>query len=349
MQQIIKTQEEFDKLNNRVEKEQDIVVECEVRLNSILEVFGKILFKRRTDCSSFYGNRYIRAYGDSSVVARDNSSVEARDNSSVEAWDNSSVVARDNSSVEARDNSSVEARDNSSVVAYEKSSVVAYEKSSVVAYEKSSVVAYEKSSVEARDNSSVEARDNSSVEARDNSSVEARDNSSVVAWDNSIVRLFSDLAKIKLYGFSVLFKDISLKVKINIKSKNAIIQNIKELPYLEREAIEVKKGKVILYKKVSIDFKTQENTKNETLWTIGTTLEHTNYNPKTEECGEGKYHACSRPYFCDEFRNNQGDRYIAIEVNIKDLYEWKKPAYPHKIAFRKCKVLKEVNKFGKDI
>jgi hypothetical protein len=31
------------------------------------------------------------------------------------------------------------------------------------------------------------------------------------------------------------------------------------------------------------------------------------------------------------------------------LYEWEKPCYPHKIAFREGEVLYEVNKFGKQI
>ena len=280
----INTQEEFDKLKE-VKKEDDITVECEVRLNSILNVYGKILFKRRTDCSSTYGDRYV----------------EARENSSVVAWGNSSVVARENSSVEAWGNSSVVARENSSVVAW------------------------------------------------GNSSVEAWGNSSVVARGNSVVRLFSDLSKVVLHGFSVLFKNIDLKVKVSIKSKNVKIQTTKLLPYLEREGIKITKGKVILYKKVSKEFKTQEGKPNETDWKIGSTLEHKNYEPTKEECGEGKFHACSKPYFCDEFRNEKGDRYIAIEVNKKDLYEWKKPAYPHKIAFRKCNVLYECNKFGKEI
>src|SRR3990167_2255941 len=66
------------------------------------------------------------------------------------------------------------------------------------------------------------------------------------------------------------------------------------------------------------------------------------------ECGEGKFHACSRPYFCDEFRNNNGDKYIAIEIKKDDLYAWPNPVYPHKIAFREGKVLYECDKFGKE-
>ena len=115
--------------------------------------------------------------------------------------------------------------------------------------------------------------------------------------------------------------------------------------YLKRFHIKVKRGNVILYKRVSEDFKTQEGTENETLWSINSIVEHPNWNPSQAECGEGKFHACALPFWCDNFRSKRGDRYIAIEVNIKDLYEWtNNPSYPNKIGFRKCKVLAEVKR-----
>ena len=212
------------------------------------------------------------------------------------------------------------------------------------------VVARENSNVVARENSNVVALDNSNVVARDNSKVVALDNSNVVAWDNVGVRLYSKFATVVLYMFAVCW-ELS-KGKITKKSKTSTI--IKPVykkgvrGWLEKNAIE-NKTKIILYKKVSADFKTQENNKNETIWNIGKTLEHPDWSPKQSECGEGKFHACSRPYFCDEFRNEKGDRYIAIEIAKKDLYAWEEPTFPHKIAFKKGRVLKEVNKFGKDV
>ena len=87
----------------------------------------------------------------------------------------------------------------------------------------------------------------------------------------------------------------------------------------------------------------------ETLWLPGTTVTHPAWNPKEQECGAGKLHACPRPYFADEFRSNPGDRYIAIEVLLKETYEWtEKPQYPHKIAFREGKVLFECDRNGKE-
>ena len=86
-----------------------------------------------------------------------------------------------------------------------------------------------------------------------------------------------------------------------------------------------------------------------TVWPIGEKVTHPTWSPKEKECGEGKFHACARPYFCDEFRNNHGDRYIAIKIKVVDLYEWENPDYPHKIAFREGTVLYEVDKFGEKI
>jgi hypothetical protein len=296
---VITTQQEFDKLVE-VKEAQSVRVECEVNLNKVLTIRGKILFCKKTDMS-FGDSRYVEA--------RDNSSVVARGNSSVVAWDNSSVVARGNSSVEARDNSSVVAWDNSSVV----------------------------------------ARDNSSVVAWDNSSVVAWGNSSVVARENSIIRVFASLnVKLSLFGFSVLFKPHNLALKFK-KSKTALVQDYKPQKYLDREGIQQTKGNIILFKRVSFDYKTQEGTRNETIWKLKSILTHPAWNPQESECGEGKYHACSRPYFCDEFRSNKTDIYIAVKIAKKDLFEWKDASYPHKIAFRKGTVLYRCDRFGKEI
>ncbi len=100
---------------------------------------------------------------------------------------------------------------------------------------------------------------------------------------------------------------------------------------------------------MSKDFKTQENTVDETEWPFNSIVEHKNWNPKEKECGEGKFHACSYPYFCDEFRNGLNDKYIAVEIFVKNLYVWPNPKYPHKIGFRKGKVLYECDKYRKKL
>jgi hypothetical protein len=198
--------------------------------------------------------------------------------------------------------------------------------------------------VVARENSRVEARGNSRVEAWGSSSVVARENSRVEARGNSVVRLYSTNANIVLYGFSVCFVSAATKNKILTKSKTAIIQKFDDLKFLEREGIEEKNKKVILFKRVSEKMLTQEGKRNETEWSIGKTIIHPEWNPSVQECGEGKFHACSRPYFADEFRSEKCDKYIAIEIYVKDLFEWENPQYPHKIAFRAGKVLYECDK-----
>ena len=247
----IKTQEEFDKLGE-IKESQSVVVECEIKVGNVVNVRGKILFKKKTDMS-FNESRYVEARGNSSVVARENSSVVARGNSSV------------------------------------------------------------------------------------------------VAWENSVIRVFASLdIKLSMFGFSVLIKPNTLKLKFK-RTKTVLVQNYRPQPYLKREGILTIKGYAVLFKRTSLIYKTQENTENETTWTVGTTLTHPDWNPQKTECGEGKYHACSRPYFCDEFRSNKGDIYIAVKIAIKDLYEWKGGQYPHKIAFRQGTVLYRCDRFGKEV
>jgi len=121
------------------------------------------------------------------------------------------------------------------------------------------------------------------------------------------------------------------------------IRNNKD--YITRFNINVENDFIILYKRVSYDFKTQENTKNETVWKIGDKVIHPNWQPEFGECGPGKFHACAYPHWCDIFRNKKGDRYIAIKVSINNLHEWKdNPSFPQKIGFREGIVLYECDR-----
>ena len=229
-------------------------------------------------------------------------------------------------------------------------SIVGRENCSIVGWENCSIVGWENCSIEGWENCSIVGRENCSIVGRGNCSIEGRGNCSIEGWENCVVRIFSNYPKkVALYGFAVAIMASTLTVKIEKKSVHAHIQITKDLGWFERNAVK-KTAKVVLYKRISKDFKTQENTANETTWTIGTTLTHPKWSPENEECGKGKFHACSRPYFCDEFRSNSGDRYIAISVSLKDLYEWKEnPQYKYKIAVRKATVLYECDKHGKEI
>jgi hypothetical protein len=221
----------------------------------------------------------------------------------------------------------------------------------VTAHGSSQVTAHGSSQVTAYGSSQVTAYGSSQVRACDSSQVTACDSSQVTAYGNCAVHVQSVSSIILLFSFAVAI--LVKKGKVQKKSKTATIIIPKPKPglagWFDDEMIENRKN-VTLFKKVSKDFKTQEWAKNETLWSIGITVEHPAWNPKDQECGEGKYHACSKPFFCDEFRNQAGDRYVAIEIEKKDLYLWPKDReYQHKIAFRKGKVLYECDWDGKKL
>jgi len=204
----------------------------------------------------------------------------------------------------------------------------------------------------ARESSHVVARESSHVVARESSHVEAWESSHVEAWGSVAVHVHSDAAAATLYAFAVAWA-IAKKAKIVRKSKTCrIVKPVRgkgTAGWLTDEAIAPKAGHVVLYKRVSSDWKTQEGTANETSWTPSSTLTHPSWSPKDSECGEGKYHACSRTYFCDEFRDKRGDRYVAIRVATKDLYACPGGDYPHKVAFRRGTVLFDVDRYGKEI
>lgn len=126
------------------------------------------------------------------------------------------------------------------------------------------------------------------------------------------------------------------------------------LRWLNTNGRPVTDGKTILFKRVSSNFKTRIGHPNETSYKIGTTVTIQNWNPREQECGSGKLHACYSPSHCDSYGNqgsswdgNGPDRYIAIEIDVKDLYAWPNPSHPSKIAFRKGKVLYEVTQSGR--
>jgi len=217
--------------------------------------------------------------------------------------------------------------------------------------------------VVARGNSSVEAWGNSSVEAWGNSSVVARGNSSVVAWENSSVvargnvgvHLHSEGASVEIWAFAVCWV-LAKKWKVTAHSKTATVihpkQPVGNDGWLEGQGVAPEGEHVILFKRVSAEWKTQEGKPSETTWSPGLVLEHPAWSPASEECGGGKFHACSRPYFCDEFRyEKRDDRYVAIKIAVADLHAWEGESvrYPHKIAFRAGEVLYECDKHGREV
>jgi len=361
---LISNQEEFDRIKI-IQYDDEVIFESNsILVNCVLEVYGILRLKGNNYCDRS-NNRYILLKGngqvhseswsssqvhivsmDSSqvhIVSRDSSQVHivSMDSSQVHSvsWDSSQVhiVSRDSSQVhsESRDSSQVhsESMDSSQVHS--------------VSWDSSQV--HSESWGSSRVHS--ESWDSSQVHSVSWGSSQVHS----VSWDSSQVHsecynysiIFANrLASLYIRGYSVALLPDDFVIKIN-KEDTCVVQRYKvQESFFERNRVKVENGVCVLYKKVSKKYKTQEDTRNETVWTIGSIVEHKQWEPTGSECGEGKFHACSRPYFCDEFRNNVGDKYIAIEVRMENVYEWKNPEYPHKIGFRKGLVVYECDKYG---
>ena len=208
----------------------------------------------------------------------------------------------------------------------------------------STVTAYGSSTVTACGSSIVTAYDSSTVTACGSSTVTACDSSTVTAYDSSTVTAC---------GFAVAVLWGSAKIRKKGKYAKVVRQRVLKAKtlaeWIDINDVEVKGQFVTLYKRVSVDLKTQEGEANETLWAIGSSLVVPNWDPAGSECGAGKFHGCPAPRYCDEFRTKAGDRYVAIKVAKKDCKVWPDARYPHKIAFRAGTVLHECDKNGKKI
>ena len=280
------------------------------------------------------GFAYVEAWGSAHVEARE----RARRGVGV-ATSRRGSRARRGAGVGARRGAGV-----AYVVARESAHVVARESAHVEAWEAAHVVARESSHVEAWDSAYVEAWGSAHVEARESAHVEARGCSTVHQKSAAIHELYGQSVCFLYDGYAVPLRksDGVTFVKVAPIKDNA--------GWLEANAVVEADGHVILYKRVSKDLMTQENTSNPTTsWAIGKVKEHQNWKPHDSECGPGKYHACSKPYFCDEFRKTPGDRYIALKIALTDIHAWPGGDYPHKIAFRKGVVLYECDRYGKEI
>ena len=226
----------------------------------------------------------------------------------------------------------------------ENSRAVLRESSSAVLRESSSAVLWGSSRAELRESSRAELRESSSAELWESSSAELWESSGCHCYHESIATLFA-FSVARAFGKSKALK--KAKTATIIKPVEKQFASAKD--WLDKEGVTISGKAATIFKRVSGDFKTQEKTSNETLWAVGSTVTHHNWDPNEKECGEGKFHACSRPYFCDEFRSNDGDKYVAIRVNVADMKAWPGAMYPHKIAFRSGVVLYECDSFGEKI
>lgn len=115
--------------------------------------------------------------------------------------------------------------------------------------------------------------------------------------------------------------------------------------YLKRYKIPVNNGKVILYKAVDKKKRTAPYDKEDNIqWIIGETIEHKEWDPYENEIGKGKFVASINPNSFHAITKIKNISFLAIEIDVLDLYEYPFGKYPQFIGFRKGKVLYEVDK-----
>ena len=190
----------------------------------------------------------------------------------------------------------------------------------------------------------VRAWDNATVTASGNATVRASGDATVRAWDNAIVDAY----------WNVVIRRYAPSVTVRIHSSRVTIIEPIEIrdneDWLTFHGFDCAQNLVVLYKRVSSDFRTQEGTSHETKWIPGTIVTHSAWDPAQNECGASKFHAVARPWMADQFRWMKGDRYVAVEIDRSDLYAWRgTPDYPDKIAFRTGRVLYECDRDGNEI
>lgn len=170
-------------------------------------------------------------------------------------------------------------------------------------------------------------------------------------YNTSTIHNNSGVCNIELYDYATAFLSVKPATLKKASTAHTVFVSYDKgvEGWLKRNQVKVTKGFVTIYKRVSVGFKTQENTQRETFWKVGSTVIIGTWDPYVQECGPGKFHGCAAPYLCDKYREKPSDRYIAIRVNVKDMYAWNGGAFTDKIAFRKGKVLYECDRFGKKV
>lgn len=191
------------------------------------------------------------------------------------------------------------------------------------------------------------------VVASDLALVEAYATACVEARSTAHVRVFSPDAQVRLLGFAVahLHTDCEIDVASPTATCVRVVATGGALGWCEREGVLLEGDSAVVFKRVSRHYETQEDSpRYRTLWKPGVRLEHPAWDPRSEECGGGKYHACSTPAACDAFRSDADDRYVAIRVRLEDMHAWEpRPMYWDKIAFRAGEVLYECDRDGNPV
>jgi hypothetical protein len=237
-------------------------------------------------------------------------------------------------------------KDHVHVILKNSSRAVLWESSSAVLWESSRAELWGSSRAELRGSSSAvlweSSRavlwESSSAELRGSSSAELRGSSRAVLWESSSAELWS------LFAAAILRDKTCKATGGKAKQRIALLsQPTAPREWLELVGARMNGRNAILYKRTSENFTTAKNF----LYTIGKIAEAPDWNPKPE-CGGG-LHFCISPAGCDAFRDGKDDRYIACLVDPKDIVIHAQPEYPDKIKAKKCKVLYECDREGKQI
>jgi hypothetical protein len=181
----------------------------------------------------------------------------------------------------------------------------------------------------------------------------------VVAWDSSQPRVeardssqprveASALCQLSICG-AVIAK-CSAKVAVLIEGKGAKVTGGRQVLYnkfhdgkswCDYYGVPVEGGKAVLYKVVNQDFKSPRGL----VYPIGGTVESDGWDAL--ECSKG-LHFSPCVDMAREFYSLDGAkcRYLACEVEVKDLLVFPDGEYPNKAKAPSCKVLYEVDEDG---
>jgi len=181
------------------------------------------------------------------------------------------------------------------------------------------------------------ARGTAHVVAWGSAHVEARDSAHVVAWGS---------AHVVAWGRATCSKCSPLvDARGNVLDLTIFPKTVKE--WLSRFAINTEKDKVILYKGVDENYKTQTGTSMETSYKINSLVTCPDWSEDNIECGNG-LHFCHHPMCCEQFQAVK--HYLACSIKISDIRVYNGiPQYPDKIRAKACKVLYEVDRWGNKI
>ena len=231
------------------------------------------------------------------------------------------------SHVEAWESSHVVARGSSHVVAWESSHVVARGSSHVVAWESSHVVAWGSSHVEAWGSSHVVARGSSHVEAWESSHVEAWESSHVVAQPYVAVHIHSQ--RVTLSGGVVI--DMT---KLELGDPAA---------WCEFHGVTVTDGIATLYKATDATLTAGQSYVPVT-YDIRSSPVARDWKP-TATCGNG-LHLGPTTSHATAYRSDAA-RWVRVEVPLADIVPI--PGDPAKCKVRTCRVVAEVDRYGRDL